>query len=163
MPTMAEQQYPEPTVGALIFSPEGKLFLMKSHKWRGHYCIPGGHIELGERIVDAVKREVKEETNLDVYGLEFVCFQEFVYDEDFWRPRHFIFLDFACRTDATEVRLNDEAEEYVWVTLDEVFTPPVERYTANTIRAYLAMKHPTGGQTRPVGGNPSQARGEDHG
>ena len=142
---MAEQRYPEPTVGALIFDPAGRLFLTKSHKWRGQYCIPGGHIELGERIVDAVKREVKEETNLDVRDLKFVCFQEAIYDERFWQPRHFIFFDFAGRTEAADVKLNAEAEEYTWVTLDRVFTLPVEHYTAIAIRTYLQMKRPAGG------------------
>ena len=55
---MAEQMYPEPTVGSLIINPDGELFLMRSHKWRGKYVIPGGHIELGESIVDAMVREV---------------------------------------------------------------------------------------------------------
>jgi nucleoside triphosphatase len=137
---MAEQQYPEPTVGALIFDPAGRLFLMKSHKWKDKYCIPGGHIELGERIEDAVRREVKEETNLDIRDLEFVSLQEAVYDEDFWQPRHFIFLDFACRTDSTEVKLNDEAEEYVWVPPDKALTLPVEHYTAVVIRKYLGQR-----------------------
>ncbi len=134
---MPEQQYPEPTVGALIFNAEGKLFLMSSHKWRGKWVVPGGHIELGERMEDALRREVKEETNLDVYDIEFVCFQEFVYDERFWKPSHFIFFDYACRTTGTEVRLNDEAEEYVWVTPQEALTLPVEHYTAVVIRTYL--------------------------
>ena len=137
---MAEQHYPEPTVGALIFNAEGKLFLMKSHKWKGRYCIPGGHIELGERIEDAVRREVKEETNLDVYDLEFVCLQEFIYDEQFWERSHFLFLDYACRTDATDVRLNEEAQEYAWVTLDEAMQMPVEHYTAFAIREYMTCK-----------------------
>ena len=37
----AGPQYPEPTVGALIFNPEGKLLLVKTHKWHGKYTIPG--------------------------------------------------------------------------------------------------------------------------
>lgn len=137
---VAEQQYPEPTVGALIFNPEGKLFLMKSHKWRGQYCIPGGHIELGERIEDALRREVKEETNLDVYDLEFVSLQEFIYDEQFWKRSHFLFLDYACRTDGTDVRINEEAQEYTWVTPDEALALPVERYTRLVIQEYLKRR-----------------------
>ena len=134
---MPEQQYPEPTVGALIFNPRGQLFLMRSHKWRGQWVVPGGHIELGERMEDALRREVKEETNLDIHDLEFVCFQEFIYDARFWRPSHFIFFDFACRTDATDVTLNEEAQDYRWVTPEEALTLPVEHYTAVAIRAYL--------------------------
>jgi nucleoside triphosphatase len=137
---MTEQRYPEPTVGALIFDGEGKLFLMSSHKWRGKWVVPGGHIELGERMEDALRREVKEETNLDIRDIEFVCFQEFIHDRRFWQRRHFIFFDFTCRTDSTDVRLNDEAQEYVWATLDEARRLPVEHYTAVAIEQYLKAK-----------------------
>ena len=137
---MPEQQYPEPTVGALIFNADGKLFLMRSHKWKGKWVVPGGHIELGERMEDALRREVKEETNLEIRAIEFICFQEFIYDERFWKPSHFIFFDYACRTDSTEVKLNEEAQEYIWVTLDEALTLPVEHYTAVAIREYLKKK-----------------------
>jgi nucleoside triphosphatase len=130
---MVEQQYPEPTVGALIFNPEGKIFLMRSHKWNDQYCIPGGHIELGERIEEAVIREVKEETGLDVYDLEYICLQEFIYDESFYEKRHFIFFDYACKTDSSEVTLNEEAESYVWVSLEEALGLSVESYTRRTL------------------------------
>ena len=139
---MADQQYPEPTCGALIFDREGRLFLMKSHKWKDRWVIPGGHIDLGERIEDAVRREVKEETNLDVYDLEFVCFQEFIYGDGFWKKRHFIFFDFACRTASTEVTLNYEAQEYTWASPNELEHLPVDPYTRNVIRKYLEKKGP---------------------
>lgn len=133
---MAGQQYPEPTVGALIFDRAGRLFLMRSHKWKGKWVVPGGHIELGERMEDALRREVKEETNLDIYAIEFLLFQEFIYDERFWIRSHFIFFDYACRTDSADVRLNDEAEEYRWVTLGEANALPVEHYTVAAIQEY---------------------------
>jgi len=141
---MPEQQYPEPTVGALIFNPEGKLFLMRSHKWKGKWVVPGGHIELGERMEDALRREVKEETSLDIYDIQFLCFQEFIYDERFWKRSHFIFFDYACRTDSAEVQLNEEAEEYIWVTVDEALTLPVEHYTTVAIREYLKQRESLG-------------------
>ena len=137
---MTDQQYPEPTVGALIINHEGNIFLMKSHKWNGQYCIPGGHVELGETIEAAVIREVKEETGLDVYDLEFLCFQEFVYGESFWKKRHFIFFDYSCKADTSEVTLNDEAEEYVWISLDKGNNLPIESYTRNVIKEYV-KKH----------------------
>jgi nucleoside triphosphatase len=137
---MAEQQYPEPTVGALIFDPEGRLFLMSSHKWKGKYVIPGGHIELGETMIDALRREVKEETNLDIRDIEFVCFQEFIHDDRFWQRRHYIFFDFAARTDSTDVILNDEAQAYTWVILDQTANLPIEHYTASVIDQYREKK-----------------------
>lgn len=126
---MAEQLFPEPTVGVFVFNQDDHLLLLKSHKWPGKYVVPGGHVELGERLEDAVVRETKEETGLDVYDLEFIVFQEFVYDPSFWKPRHFIFFDYAVRTRATDVQLNDEAEEYVWVPLERAVQLPMDDYT----------------------------------
>lgn len=137
---MPEQHYPEPTVGALIFNPDGQLFLMSSHKWKGKYVVPGGHIELGESMLDALKREVKEETHLDIHDIEFVCFQEFIHDDRFWQRRHFIFFDYACRTDGTDVVLNDEAQSYLWVDLDRALELPIEDYTVVALQKYRAMK-----------------------
>jgi nucleoside triphosphatase len=134
---MAQQQYPEPTVGALIMDAEDRLFLMRSHKWRGQYVIPGGHIELGERMEDALRREVKEETGLEIHSVKFLGFQEFVYGEAFWQRRHFIFFDFVCRTDSTAVTLNDEAQSYVWVPIAAALDLAVEPYTRHAIEIYL--------------------------
>jgi nucleoside triphosphatase len=135
------QQYPEPTVGALIFNQAGKVFMMKSHKWHDRYVVPGGHIELGETMEDALKREIMEETRLSVYDIEFVSLQEFIFDEAFHEEgRHFIFIDFVCRTDAgeDEVVLNDEAEEYVWVSLEEALALPIEPYTRRLIEKVMS-------------------------
>ncbi|MEJ2721383.1 MAG: NUDIX domain-containing protein [bacterium] len=131
---MADQRFPEPTVGGLIFNPRGELFLMRSHKWRDKWVVPGGHIELGETMEAALVREIKEETGLDVYDIEFLCFQEYIYDESFWRDRHYIFFDFTCRSDVTEATLNDEAEEYRWVPLEGAYKLPIDSYTGNAIR-----------------------------
>lgn len=130
--------FPEPVVGALIFNPEGKLLLIKSHKWRGKYTIPGGHIELGEKIEDALRREIKEETGLDVYDLCFVGFQEFIFGEEFYKKKHFIFLDFTCKTDTSEASLNSEAEDFIWADLKEISQLDVEPCTLNLIKEYLS-------------------------
>ena len=133
---MNEQRYPEPTVGALIFNPDGHLLLVKTHKWPGKYTIPGGHIELGENLTEAVQREVKEETGLEVLETEFLCFQEFIYDDSFWQKRHFIFFDFICRVGNKEVSLNDEAEEYCWVEVEDASTYPIDSYLQYSLEVY---------------------------
>ncbi len=134
---MSKQQYPEPIVGALIFNREDKILLMKSHKWKGKYVMPGGHVELGERIENALKREVKEETGLSVYDIKFILFQEFIFVDAFWKKRHFIFLDFSCKTKSDQVKLNKEGQEYIWVNLKEVLKLPIEPYTKKTIKEYI--------------------------
>jgi nucleoside triphosphatase len=137
---MTEQIFPEPTVGVFIFNPSGELLLLKSHKWPGRYVVPGGHVELGERIEEAAVREAKEETGLDVYDLEFILFQEFIHDPSFWKPRHFIFFDYACKTRSSDVQLNDEAEEYVWVRLEAAVQLPLDAYTRKAIEKLVEKR-----------------------
>ena len=137
---MREQVYPEPTVGALIFNRDNRVLLVLSERWGGKYVVPGGHIELGERIEETVLREVKEETGLDVYDLKFDMMQECIYDEEFYRKMHFIFFDYSCRTDANEdeVILNHEAQDYSWVTLDEALDMSLDPYTRRLIEKVIA-------------------------
>jgi nucleoside triphosphatase len=85
----------------------------------------------------AVIRESKEETGLDVYDVVFINFQEFIYDPAFWKPRHFIFFDFACKTDGAEVCLNDEAQGYIWVEPRQSLSLALDTYTRRSIETYL--------------------------
>jgi nucleoside triphosphatase len=80
-----------------------------------------------------LRREVKEETGLDIYDIEFVSLQESIFDEAFHEERHFIFIDFVCRTASNEVVLNAESQEYVWVSLEEASRLPINRYTKRLI------------------------------
>jgi nucleoside triphosphatase len=137
---MAEQLFPEPTVGVFVFNANDELLLLSSHKWPDKYVVPGGHIELGESIESAVLRETKEETGLDVYDLEFIVFQEFIYDPSFWKPRHFIFFDYACKTLSTDVQLNDEAESHIWVRLEQAIDLPLDHYTRVAINKLMELR-----------------------
>ena len=143
---MPDQIFPEPTVGSFIFNAEGELLLLESHKWPGRYVVPGGHVELGERLEEAVTREAKEETGLDIYDIEFINYQQFIYDPAFWKKRHFIFFDFACQTDSTNVVLNDEAEGYVWVEPRKALTMELDTYTRRSVDEWFrregASHHP---------------------
>lgn len=130
---MPDQIFPEPTVGVFIFNKAGEVLLLKSHKWPDKYVVPGGHVELGEKLEDAAAREAKEETGLDIYGLKFINVQEFIYDPAFWKKRHFIFFDYMCRADSSEVQLNYEAQEYIWVSLDAALQLPLDDYTRTSI------------------------------
>ncbi len=108
-----------------------------SHKWPGKYVVPGGHVELGERLEQAAIREAKEETGLDIYDLEFIHFQQFIYDPAFWKPRHFIFFDFAAKTDSNQVVLNEEAQAYRWVEPLEALQLNLDRYTRASLETWL--------------------------
>jgi len=134
---MSKQRYPELVCGALIFNRYGKILLMKSHKWGGRYVIPGGHVEVGETIQDALKRELKEETGLNIYDIRFICLQEIIFDKEYWKKKHFVGFVFACKTRYAKVKLNYEAEEFVWVDLKNALKMPVASFTKGVIKEYL--------------------------
>jgi nucleoside triphosphatase len=135
---MAESRFPEVTCGGLILNAEGEIFLMKSPKWDGAYCIPGGHVELGETLEQALVREIKEETNLDVFDIEFLCFQESIFDPGFWQKKHFIFFDYTCKTKSTAVVLNSEGSEHLWIKPVQALSLPINRYSKHVIEQFLA-------------------------
>ncbi|MCD6426013.1 MAG: NUDIX domain-containing protein [Anaerolineales bacterium] len=127
------KQYPEPTVGALIFNDKNQLLIVKTHKWKGNYTIPGGHVEMGEYLEDALKREILEETGLNMVKAKYLCYQEFVFDDSFWEKRHFIFFDFVCRVEDGVVQLNEEAQDYAWVDIDKIDDYPVDGYVKHSL------------------------------
>jgi len=124
----SQQRYPEPTVGALIFNQRDQILLVKTHKWKGKYTIPGGHVELGESLPEALEREIQEETGLELKSAKFLCYQEFIFDDCFWEKKHFVFFDFLCRIGDEIVTLNEEAQEYVWVDLEDIDNYPIDDY-----------------------------------
>jgi len=124
MPTHASQK-PEVAVGGLIFNREHKLFFMTSPKWHGGYTIPGGRGEYGETLEAALIRECREETGLRIYDIRPLGFQESLFNPEYHQRRHFIFFDFACRTDDTEVTLNEEGIDFIWVTIEEATQLPM--------------------------------------
>lgn len=134
---MSSEKYPEPVVGAFIFNKEGKLFLMKSHKWNDSFSVPGGHIEYGEKIEDALRREVNEETGLSIYDQKFICLWDFIEESGYWKKKHMIFLNFLAKTESSDVCLNHEAHEYIWTSPDDALKLPLERYAKLTIEGYL--------------------------
>ncbi len=107
---------PVPTVGALIRHDSGRVLMVRTHKWSNKWGIPGGKIRRGETSINALMREIREETALEIDQIRFALVQDCIDSPEFERPEHFLLLNYIARTTSTEVRLNDEAEEFRWIS-----------------------------------------------
>jgi phosphoglycolate phosphatase len=111
-----QDSIPISTVGALIFNDLGEVLMIRTQKWSHLWGIPGGKIKWGERSEDALRRELKEETGLDITDIRFVLVQDCIHSKEFYRDAHFILLNYTCRAvGKPDVQLNDEAQEWRWV------------------------------------------------
>ena len=81
----------------------------------GLYTLPGGVVEAGESLADAVCREVREETALDIEPIALAGYREVILRDEAGRvKRHFVILPFACRYLRGEPALNGELAEARW-------------------------------------------------
>ncbi len=108
---------PIATVGALIHDGAGRVLMIRTHKWGDRWGIPGGKIERGESSIAALEREILEETNLSLTDVQFVLVQDCIDSPEFIRPEHFLLLNYLARATSTTVTLNDEAEDFRWLSL----------------------------------------------
>jgi phosphoglycolate phosphatase-like HAD superfamily hydrolase/ADP-ribose pyrophosphatase YjhB (NUDIX family) len=114
---------PISTVGALIRNSGGQVLMFRTRKWSNLWGIPGGKIKWGEPSIDALRREVREETGLEIDDIQFVLVQDCIFSTEFYREAHFLLLNYTalCR-EPVVVRLNHEAQEFRWVTEQEALT-----------------------------------------
>jgi ADP-ribose pyrophosphatase YjhB (NUDIX family) len=141
---VAPPRTPVATVGALIFNQAGDVLMIRTHKWSDRWGIPGGKIKWGEPSLDALRREIKEETNLAIRDIEFVLVQDCIQPPEFYRDAHFLLLNYTCRcAGRPRVKLNDEAREFRWVTPEQALAMPINQPTRTLLRAVMKSR---GGQ-----------------
>lgn len=117
--------YPsQPVVGvSVVIIREGKLLLVKraNEPSKGKWAVPGGLVELGEDITQAVIREAKEETGLDVGAPCLIDVVDKVDLDDEGKVRyHYIIVDYVVSIVGGVPAAASDAEELRWVPLDEV-------------------------------------------
>jgi len=113
-------------VGAVIMH-EGKLLLVKRgvEPAKGKWSIPGGVVELGEMVRDAVIREVKEECGLDIEIVKETpmdVLDSLVMDDDDRLKYHYVLLQFLARPRGGTLKPSSDVLEARWVSLEDVET-----------------------------------------
>lgn len=131
---------PRLAVSAGIFR-DGKILLVRRAREpaKGVYTFPGGRVEFGESLTEALIREIREETGLVIEIVGLAGYREAL------PPRtgghgHFVILPFAARWIANEVSLNDELDDARWLPPESAVDGlPVTLGLNDTIRAAAAL------------------------
>ena len=117
-----------------------EILLVKTHKWGGRYSIVGGKLKRGERLHDALHREILEETGLHGEINSHIATFDQIKSSGYYRDFvHHMFVDYVVSVSTQRVRLNEEAQSYVWAPAEQALAElDIEPNAVHTIKAYLA-------------------------
>lgn len=98
----------------------GKVLLCK-RKDRDYYFFPGGHIEFGESSADALKREIREEVDIDVLNADFIGISENIFSDKFenGEKHHEINIVFAAEVEEKDIQVMEDYLEFRWLDFEE--------------------------------------------
>lgn len=140
---MSHEYPPAPVVGVggVVIDAGCVLLVRRAHAPRqGEWSLPGGRVELGETLLEAVRRELREETGLDVaVGPLVECFDR-IHRDDAGRIRyHFVIADYLCRVTGGTLRAGDDAADAVWVAPDALPGYQVNAHASAVIDAAFRL------------------------
>lgn len=119
------RRYPERPiigVGAVIIN-DGCVLLVErgNEPLKGWWSLPGGGVETGETLEAAIRREVREETCLEIEILEIVeIFERIIRDPDGRAEYHYILIDYLCRPAGGEASPATDAARIAWVRCEDL-------------------------------------------
>jgi 8-oxo-dGTP diphosphatase len=107
-------------VGAVIIHENRVLIAQRGNPpMKGHWGIPGGLLELGETLVQAVSREVREETGLLVEPVELIELLDRIHRQDDRIQFHYVIADYLCRVTGGALQAASDAEAVRWIERSE--------------------------------------------
>ncbi len=113
-------------VGGVIIADARALLIKRGHPpLEGEWSIPGGTLELGETLLEGVRRELSEETGMEVRVLDLIEVFERIFRDDAGKPRyHFVILDYLCEAISGQPRAGSDVTAVAWASEAEL-----ERYS----------------------------------
>ena len=138
-----DRQYPDHPllgVGAVIVHNGHVLLVRRANPpLKGEWSIPGGLVETGETIKEALVREVREETGLEIEPVKLVeVFERILRDEESRVQYHFVLIDYLCRVVQGEALAASDVSELSWASADELETYSVAEETCRVIREAIS-------------------------
>jgi len=136
------------TVGGIIehagaSDKEKEILLVKTHKWGGRYSVIGGKVRRNERLAQALLREVKEESGLvGKVGAHICTFDQLKHSGYYLKEVSHVFVDNIVQVGSKKVKLNEEAEDYIWLTPNEALVElDIEPNARHTLELYAELNH----------------------
>jgi 8-oxo-dGTP diphosphatase len=120
-----QREYPERPlvgVGGVVIA-DGRALLIKrgGPPLQGEWSIPGGMLELGETLDQGVRRELAEETGLEVRVEDLIeVFERVFLDDDGRTKYHFVILDYLCEAVSREARAGSDVTDVAWAREEEL-------------------------------------------
>lgn len=129
-------------VGAVIFKAEEVLLVRRGQEPAlGVWSLPGGLVELGETLEEAIRRELQEEVGLSVNILGITAVLERVYrDQSGGIPYHYVLVDFLCDYQAGELRPGSDITAAQFISLPDLDRFDLPEFTARVIRRAREQK-----------------------
>lgn len=117
MPLASSPSHPQLAVSAAIFRDDNILLVRRARSpAEGFYSLPGGRVEFGETLHAALRREVLEETALEIEIVGLAGWREVLPTTR--GGGHYLIMSFAARWTRGEPRLNDELDDFRWLAPD---------------------------------------------
>ena len=137
------RRYPErPILGVgAIIEDRGRVLMVErgQEPLKGVWSLPGGGVEVGERLEDAIRREVREETGLEVEPVSIAEIFERIMPDAGGRPEyHYVLIDYLCKVTGGELSAASDASRAVWVPREELAAYRITEGTLAVIERALA-------------------------
>ena len=137
MNVKSDEQLDKPElIVAIAGIKERKVVLIKSKKHFGKWVLPAGHVELGESLKKAAKREFEEETGGQVKNLQFVCIHEAIFPKGFVRKAHFVIVLFKGEVVGDLAQKSSEASKVkLWPLKKAISSLQVEPHSRQMLES----------------------------
>ncbi len=134
--------HPIPGVAAVIIDDCRVLLTVRGKEPRkGLWGIPGGVVEVGETLVEAVKREVFEETHVVIEPVELLTVFDSINRDDDGRARyHYVLFEYFCEYISGDVVAGDDAPDARWVSVDSLDSLPIMESTRRFLEQVFKEK-----------------------